>query len=210
MSSEAALKTPAPDTRRRIVDTAERLFREIGYQKTTVADIAKALKMSPANVYRFFDSKKSINEAVAERLMREVEAAVEAIASRRAPAAERFREMVATMHRMNAGLYTDNLRMHEMVEAALTESWQVVHDHIERKSAIFNKVIADGIASGEFRAADAWMASRCAQMALIRFFNPVLIVQCANESGPSIEQMTDFVLAGLGYHGAGPEFPSEA
>jgi len=35
------------------------LFREIGYQKTTVADIAKVLRMSPANVYiAFFDSKK--------------------------------------------------------------------------------------------------------------------------------------------------------
>ena len=44
---------------------AERLFREIGYQKTTVADIAKVLKMSPANVYRFFDSKKAIHQGVA-------------------------------------------------------------------------------------------------------------------------------------------------
>ena len=43
--------------REQILVTAERLFREIGYQKTTVADIAKALRMSPANVYRFFDSK---------------------------------------------------------------------------------------------------------------------------------------------------------
>ena len=36
------------DVRERILVTAERLFREIGYQKTTVADIAKALRMSPA------------------------------------------------------------------------------------------------------------------------------------------------------------------
>ena len=34
------------DVRERILVTAERLFREIGYQKTTVADIAKALRMS--------------------------------------------------------------------------------------------------------------------------------------------------------------------
>ena len=46
---------------------AERLFREIGYQKTTVADIAKVLRMSPANVYRFFNSKKAIHQAVARR-----------------------------------------------------------------------------------------------------------------------------------------------
>ena len=43
------------DTRERILVVAERLFRQIGYQKTTVADIAKELRVSPAGVYRFFD-----------------------------------------------------------------------------------------------------------------------------------------------------------
>jgi AcrR family transcriptional regulator len=198
MSTAAALRSTDPDTRVRIVATAERLFREIGYQKTTVADIAKSLKMSPANVYRFFDSKKSINEAVAERLMREVEAAIEEIADRKAPAALRLREMIATMHRMNAALYTHDLRMHEMVEVALAESWQVVHGHIERKSEIFHRVVADGIASGEFRADDALTASRCVQVAMIRFFHPVLMVQCAHEPGPALDEMTAFVLGGLG------------
>ena len=53
-----------PDTHERILVVAERLFREIGYQKTTVADIAKVLRMSPANVYRFFDSKKDRKSVV--------------------------------------------------------------------------------------------------------------------------------------------------
>ena len=57
------------DTRERILVVADRLFRQLGYQKTTVADIAKKLRMSPANVYRFFDSKKSIHEGVARTLM---------------------------------------------------------------------------------------------------------------------------------------------
>ena len=50
------------DTRERILVVAERMFREISYQKITVADIAKVLRMSLANVYRFFDSRKAINE----------------------------------------------------------------------------------------------------------------------------------------------------
>src|SRR4029078_681894 len=58
------------DTRDRILEVAERLFRQIGYQKTTVGDIAKELKMSPANVYRFFQSKKEIHQAVALSLLR--------------------------------------------------------------------------------------------------------------------------------------------
>ena len=70
------------DTRERILVVAERLFREIGYQKTTVADIAKVLRMSPANVYRFFDSKKAIHEGVARAMMGGVEVEARAIAAR--------------------------------------------------------------------------------------------------------------------------------
>src|SRR5688572_17293165 len=87
MSTDALTLSKESDTRGRIVVTAERFFREIGYQKTTVADIAKALRMSPANVYRFFDSKKAINEAVAERLIGEVEAQLEIIVAGPGPAA---------------------------------------------------------------------------------------------------------------------------
>jgi AcrR family transcriptional regulator len=197
MDADAALASAEPDTRCRIVATAERLFRQIGYQKTTVADIAKALRMSPANVYRFFDSKKAINEAVAERLMGEVEAALEAIADRRAPAAERLRALAECLHHMNAERYTANLRMHEMVEVAMTESWNVIHGHIERVSAIYRRVVADGIASGEFAAQDVDVAAGCVRMALVRFCHPGLMVQCANEPGPTLAQMTDFVVAGL-------------
>src|SRR6476660_7027442 len=96
------------DTRERILVVAERLFREIGYQKTTVADIAKVLRMSPANVYRFFDSKKAIHEGVARALMGEVEEAAQSIAAVRAPVAQQLRELLSTIHRMNAERYVGN------------------------------------------------------------------------------------------------------
>ena len=112
-----------PDTRERILVVAERLFRQIGYQKTTVADIAKELRMSPANVYRFFDSKKAIHEGVAQVLMGEVEDAARAIVSKRGPAASRLRELVTTIHRMNSERYVGDAKLHEMVEIAMEESW---------------------------------------------------------------------------------------
>src|SRR5215472_6441641 len=94
-----------PDTRERILVVAERLFRQLGYQKTTVADIAKELRMSPANVYRFFDSKKSIHEGVARILMGEVEEAAQAILAKPGPAAARMRELLTTVHHMNSERY---------------------------------------------------------------------------------------------------------
>src|SRR5436305_14784916 len=46
------VRTKPNDTRSRIMDTAEALFRRLGFAKTAVADIAAELKMSPANVCR--------------------------------------------------------------------------------------------------------------------------------------------------------------
>src|SRR3974390_2609818 len=88
------------DTRERILVVAEQLFRQIGYQKTTVADIAKELRMSPANVYRFFDSKKATPQAVAQGLMGEVELEAQRIVARPGSATARLRELLTTVHRM--------------------------------------------------------------------------------------------------------------
>ena len=189
------------DTRARILVVAERLFREIGYQKTTVADIAKVLRMSPANVYRFFDSKKAIHEGVARGLMGEVEDAAQAIATRSGPAAGRLRELMTSIHRMNCERYVGDSKLHEMVEIAMEESWEVCVAHMQQITETIGAVIGEGAASGEFEAPDVPLAAMCACTAMMRFFHPQMIAQCVNKPGPTIDQMIDFLLAGLAPRG---------
>ena len=38
---------------------------------------------------------------------------------------------------------------------------------------------------------------------MMRFFHPQMIAQCANKPGPTIDQMIDFVIAGLAPRGDG-------
>jgi AcrR family transcriptional regulator len=189
------------DTRERILAVAERLFREIGYTKTTVADIAKVLKMSPANVYRFFDSKKAIHEGVARGLMGEVEDAANVIVARHGPAAAKLRELMTTIHRMNSERYVGDSKLHEMVEIAMEESWEVCVAHMERVTEAIGAVIAEGAASGEFEVHDVPQTAMCTCTAMIRFFHPQMIAQSANKPGPTIDEMIDFVLAGLAPRG---------
>jgi AcrR family transcriptional regulator len=177
-----------PDTRERILEVAERLFREIGYQKTTVADIAKELRMSPANVYRFFDSKKAILEA-------------QRIADAPGPAVPRLRELLTTVHRMNSERYVGDSKLHEMVAIAMEESWEVCVAHIQQITENIGAVIGQGMASGEFEKSDVVTAALCACTAMVRFFHPQMIAQAAHKPGPSIDQMIDFVLAALAPRG---------
>ena len=186
-----------PDTRERILVVAERLFRQIGYQKTTVADIAKELRMSPANVYRFFDSKKAIHEGVCRGLMGEVEVEAQRIAAMPGPAAVRLREMMKTISRMNTERYVGDSKLHEMVEIAMEESWEVCVAHIQTITETIAGVIAQGAASGEFEVADVPLAAMCTCHAMVGYFHPQMIAQAMNKPHPSIDQIVDFVLAAL-------------
>lgn len=190
-----------PDTRERILVVAERLFREIGYQKTTVADIAKVLRMSPANVYRFFDSKKAIHQAVARLLMGEVEEAAQAIAARPGPAVGRLRELLTTIHHMNSERYVGDSKLHEMVAIAMEENWDVCNAHIQLIGEIIGSVIGQGAASGEFEVADVPVAAVCTCMAMMRFFHPQMIAQCIDKPSPTLDQMIDFIIAGFAPRG---------
>ena len=185
------------DTRERILVVAERLFRQIGYQKTTVADIAKELRMSPANVYRFFDSKKSIHEGVARTMMGGVEEAAQAIAAQDGPAATRLRELMKTVHRMNTERYVGDSKLHEMVEIAMEEDWDVCVAHIECVTGMIGEVIGQGVASGEFEAPDLPLAALCTCTGMIRFFHPQMIAQAVNKPSATIDQMVDFLFRAL-------------
>jgi AcrR family transcriptional regulator len=190
-------ETSEADTRARVVVAAERLFREIGYQKTTVADIARILRMSPANVYRFFESKRAIYEAVATRLMGEVETAATAIAFEDDAADRRLRRLLSTIHHMNAERYTGDEKIHQMVAMAIEEDWDVCDAHFERITGIVAKVIDDGVRQGVFDVPDVSLAAMTTTTAMSRFFHPQLIAQCTNKPGPTLDQMVDFLLAAL-------------
>lgn len=183
--------------RLRIVATAERLFREIGFQKTTVADIARELRMSPANVYRFFGSKSAIHVAVARQLMGEVETAAQNIALGPGTASERLRALVLCNETMNASRYLADRKLHDMVEAALVEHWPTIDEHIDRIQAILENVIAAGMESGEFAEGDPRLAAKLVHAAVVRFSHPRLMAECAGRPEPTSGQMVDFCLAAL-------------
>ncbi len=185
------------DTHKLIVEVAERLFRQIGFQKTTVADIARELQMSPANVYRFFAAKSEINEAVCMDLLGKIEAEAEKIAASRGSAGQRIRNLVGSVEKTLLKQYMFDRKLHDLIEAAITENWAIMRRHTERMAAILEQIIASGMASGEFPQGNAGLAARLVNTACIRFWHPRLIVEYEQEPEPTLDQMVGFCLAAL-------------
>jgi AcrR family transcriptional regulator len=171
------VKTKPEDTRARIMETAETLFRRLGFAKTTVADIAGELKMSPANVYRFFSSKNAIIEAICQRCLGELEEKAWAVARSRGSAAERIERLVLetlTYHREN---HLVDQRVNDMVLAAIELSWQAIRAHKEHMRMVFETILREGVESGEFEPLDPRETSRLLMISLVHFCHPVLVAQ---------------------------------
>ncbi len=135
------------DTRRLIVEVAERFFRQLGYQKTTVADIARELRMSPANVYRFFGAKSEINAAVCMELLGKIEAEAGKIAVSRGTALQRMRNLIVSVEKAHYKQYMLDRKLHELIEAAMIENWAIMREHNHRMTELLEHVIAGGMAA---------------------------------------------------------------
>jgi AcrR family transcriptional regulator len=177
MTPDPLIKSKPDDTRARIMETAEALFRRLGYAKTAVADIAAELGMSPANVYRFFASKNAIVEAICQRCLNELEEKTWAAARARGPASRRLERLfleILAYHKEN--LLVDQ-RVNDIVVVAIELSWQAIRKHKETMHAIVEVLVRDGIASGEFEDVDPRKTAEHIMQSMVTYCHPVLLAQ---------------------------------
>jgi AcrR family transcriptional regulator len=193
-------KISADDMRERILVVAEEYFRRIGYAKTAVADIAQAMGMSPANVYRFFPSKLAINDALCAKVMRETDALIKRIMERQAPASERLVAFIVEIHRHNKEKLTNEHRLFDMVEVAMEENWPAIDAHFESVVCQMARLVTEGIASGEFRQVDPAEFADTAFNATAKVFHPTLIAQSVrfgDDQEDQARRIAQLILAAL-------------
>ncbi|WP_341487853.1 TetR family transcriptional regulator [Pararhizobium sp. A13] len=182
----------------RILDSAERLFRHYGYSKTTVADVARDLGMSPANIYRFFASKTEIHQAVCGRML--AGSYQQALEISRLPisAADRLRRYLYTQHQLVLTAMLDQEKVHEMVVVAIERDWHVIEKHIDRIQELVEEIIRQGIQAGEFAEQDAAAASRCFGAATVNLCHPQMAAQCLSKQNRATpEELVEFAIKAL-------------
>ncbi len=182
----------------RILDAAERLFRHYGYSKTTVADIARDLGMSPANVYRFFASKVEIHQAICGRMLVHSYQMAYDVCHLPISASDRLRRFVQGQYQITVDTMLDQEKVHEMVIVAIERDWHVIERHIDSIHELLAEVIREGIAAGEFAEQDADVASRCFGAATISLCHPQMVAQClAKTNRATVDELVEFSIRAL-------------
>jgi AcrR family transcriptional regulator len=153
--------------------------------------------MSPANVYRFFASKSEINEAVARRVLAEIETAVKDVAKSKGPASKNLHDVIETIEALNSRRFSSDRKLHDLLETAYNEHWPIVAAHIEVIDKALAQVVSAGMASGEFKKGDADLIAILVRSACVRFCHPRLMVESAQDPEPTLDQMMSFLIGSL-------------
>ncbi len=97
----------AAETRRQIVEAADRLFYEQGFEATSFADIAAAVQLSRGNFYYHFKTKDEILEAVIALRLENTRQMLDAWEAEGAAPADRIRSFIniLIMNRAKIMLY---------------------------------------------------------------------------------------------------------
>lgn len=199
--SEAAAQPPREEHRTKVqlLEAADMHFRHYGYKKTTVADLARAIGVSPAYVYRFFDSKQAIGEAVCGSTLGRIVAALHAVEAEPRSASERLRRLYRTLVAQGMELFFNERRLHDIVSAAIEGGWQSVTAYKAELAAIVRRQVMAGREAGEFERKtpldDACTAIFCT---MIPFCHPTLLEQTEHSDLQSdAEQVAALVLRSL-------------
>jgi len=146
-----AQRGPAEHERReQIINAAFDHFRHYGYAKTSVADLAKAIGVSSAYIYKFFESKQAIGEAVCSQRVGQIDRALRDIAQSNASATLRLRCIFKTLMTKSLDLFFEDRKLHDIAAAAAAQRWTSAQNHRAELYSIIQQVIIEGRESGEF------------------------------------------------------------
>jgi AcrR family transcriptional regulator len=191
-------QTPVSDTRSRILDAAFEQLRRHGPAKTGVVDVARAVGLSHAAVYRHFASKADLFDAVAERWLAQVSEPLDAIVTAPGPAAERLEAWLLTLARAKRQKLTADPELFESYRAIAEAAHGVVAAHIAKLRADVAAIIADGMAAGEFAAGDPQVAAATVLDATLRFHHPHFVRESIGQPiEDDLRRVVRLLIAGL-------------
>ncbi|EIZ77966.1 TetR family transcriptional regulator [Novosphingobium sp. Rr 2-17] len=136
--------------RERLVAAASEHFSQYGYEKTTLADLAKSVGFSKTYFYRFFRSKQEIGEAVCSHCLGQIIAAIESEVESAPTAIEKLRRMLKTIPEMSVQLLYDEERLYDVAAISAAERWASSQAYLMHLEKTLKQIIQAGRDNGEF------------------------------------------------------------
>jgi AcrR family transcriptional regulator len=165
--------TEIPLTQDRILSAAEDVIRRFGPAKATVVDVARALGVSHAAVYRHVATKAELRDLVVERWMDATMPSLREIAASPGPAPERLRLFFDTLIAVKRRRASEDPELFSAYRILAADAKSIVASHVDELIGLAAHIIRSGVEEGTFRSHDPLATGRAVLFATSRFHHPV-------------------------------------
>jgi AcrR family transcriptional regulator len=197
----AAVQSRGPadhNVRDQIVEAAEEHFRRYGYEKTTVSDLAKAIGFSKAYIYKFFDSKQAIGEAICSKTLSAIIVAVEEAVGGANTATDKLRRMFKSLADTSVGLFFNERKLYDIAASSAGEGWPSARAYAQRIRDILMDIVRQGREAGEFeRKTPLDETVHAIYLVLLPYANPLLLQHNLDQVEDAPARLANLVLRSL-------------
>lgn len=150
-SPDSSQRGPAEHAiREQIVAAAGQHFSRYGYEKTTVSDLADAIGFSKAYIYKFFNSKQAIAEAICMATLGSIIGDIEAAIAQANTPTEKLRKLLETAVSNSVRLFFNDRKLYDIAAHSCGEGWSPSVAYVEQLSTLLARVLLEGRQAGEF------------------------------------------------------------
>ncbi len=195
----SAGRGPAEHTvRDQIIEAANDCFARYGYGKTTVADLAREIGFSKAYIYRFFESKQAIGEAICSARLEKILHAARSAVDGGESAPDKFRRFFKTITEMSVELFFDDRKIYEIAASAAAEQWGSARAYTEALRDMISDIVCEGRKKGEFeRKTPLDEVARAIYYAMTPFANPLHLERNLDLLPDAQTELTGLILRSL-------------
>jgi len=190
--------TPSPGIRDQIIDAADAHFSRYGYAKTTMADMAGAIGFSKAYIYKFFDSKQAIGEAICSKTLATQFAAISAAVAAASGPHEKVRALLRTAVEQCLTQFFNDRKLYDIAAHSRAEGWVSSEKHVAQINDLLANIVQEGRAIGAFeRKTPLDEVCRGIMLAALPLADPLLLQHNLDQVEEGLPAITGLILRSL-------------
>ena len=192
-------QTDIEATRHRLLEVVDDLVRQRGSADISMTDLAAAAGMSPSNLYRFFENKEALLEAVAEKWFAEKIWIMEEVTASDLPVREKMYQYFARRFALMVQQYEAEPELLKSYLEIGNQYFEVVRGYVDLGDHYLALIVAEAMEQGHFEGLSIDESVSLINQMVHCYTNPDAIISIGTGKlkAEKLARIVDTIFAGL-------------
>ena len=186
------------EIREKAIEIAQTRLRKLGFEKLRFSDVAKEIGVSHVALYKHFKDKSDLLEAVTERWLTEMDAALEAICVGPGNPLQRIGKWFMTLHRYKTEKVKNDPELFKAFDSNSESKKTSVKKHLHSLDVQILGLLREAYSCKSLTKQTPETAKTILNEALVGFYHPrILVLHLHEKRDAMLKKTLDTLLQGL-------------